>query len=44
MVKALRRWLESSGLVAIASGVLGGILLISIILVVGGYLIVRALS
>jgi hypothetical protein len=44
MVKALRRWLESSGLFAIAAGVLGGILLISIILVVGGYLIVRALS
>jgi hypothetical protein len=44
MVKALRRWLESSGLFAIAAGVLGGILLISIFLVFGGYLIVLALS
>jgi hypothetical protein len=44
MVKALRRWLETSGLFAIAAGVLGGILLLSIILVFGGYLIVRALS
>jgi hypothetical protein len=44
MVKALRRWLESSGLVAIAAGVLGGILLISMVLVFGGYLIVLALS
>jgi len=42
--KALRRWLESSGLLAIAAGVAGAILLISIILVVGCYLIVRALS
>ena len=44
MVKALRRWLESNGLFAIAAGVLGTILLISILLVFGGYLIVRALS
>jgi hypothetical protein len=44
MVKALRRWLVSSGLLAIAAGVLGAILLISMVLVVGGYLIVRALS
>ena len=44
MVKALRRWLESSGLLAIAAGVLGTILLISIFLVFGGYLVVRALS
>jgi hypothetical protein len=44
MVKAFRRWLESSGLFAIAAGVLGAILLISIFLVCGGYLIVRALS
>jgi tetrahydromethanopterin S-methyltransferase subunit F len=44
MVKALRRWLEASGLFGIAAGVLGAILLISIVLVVGGYLIVRALS
>jgi hypothetical protein len=44
MVKALRRWLEANGLFAIAAGVLGVILVISILLVLGGYLIVRALS
>jgi hypothetical protein len=44
MVKALRRWLESSGLFVIAAGVLGAMLLISIVLVFGGYLVVRALS
>ena len=44
MVKALRRWLESNGLFAIAVGVLGALLMISILLVFGGYLIVRALS
>jgi hypothetical protein len=44
MIKALRRWLEASGLFAIAAGVLGAMLLISIVLVFGGYLIVRALS
>jgi hypothetical protein len=44
MVKALQRWLEANGLFAIAAGVLGTILMISILLVLGGYLIVRALS
>jgi hypothetical protein len=44
MVRALRRWLEASGLFAIAAGVLGAMLLISMILVFGGYLIVQALS
>ena len=44
MVKALRRWLEANGLFAIAAGVVGAVLLISIILVFGGYLIFRALS
>jgi hypothetical protein len=44
MIKALRRWLEASGLVAIAAGVVGAMLLISILLVFGGYLIIRALS
>ena len=44
MVKALRRWLEANGLFGIAAGVLGTVLLISIILVIGGYLIVQALS
>jgi hypothetical protein len=44
MIRALRRWLESSGLLAIAVGVLGAMLLISTVLVLGGYLIVLALS
>jgi hypothetical protein len=44
MVRALRRWLEASGLLAIAVGVVGAMLLISMILVFGGYLIVLALS
>jgi hypothetical protein len=44
MVKALRRWLEANGLPAIAAGVLGTVLMISVLLVLGGYLIVRALS
>jgi hypothetical protein len=44
MIKAFQRWLESSGLFAIAAGVLGGILLLSMVLVFGGYLIVLALS
>jgi len=44
MVKALRRWLEANGLFAIAAGVLGAILMISVLLVCGGYLIIRALS
>jgi hypothetical protein len=44
VVKALQRWLEANGLFAIAAGVLGVILLISILLVFGGYLVVRALS
>jgi hypothetical protein len=44
MIKAFQRWLESSGLLAIAAGVLGGILLLSMVLVFGGYLIVLALS
>ena len=44
MVKALERWLEANGLFAIAAGVLGTLLMISVLLVLGGYLIVRALS
>jgi hypothetical protein len=44
MVKALRRWLEANGLLAIAIGVVGAMLFISMILVFGGYLIVLALS
>jgi hypothetical protein len=40
MVKAIRNWLEAHELLAIIAGVLGAILLLSVILVVGGYLIV----
>ena len=39
MVRAMRNWLESHGLLAITAGVLGVILLLAVILVVGGYLI-----
>jgi hypothetical protein len=41
MVKALRQWLESHQLPAIRAGVLGVIILLSTLLVVGGYLLVR---
>jgi hypothetical protein len=37
MEKALRGWLESHGLLAIAAAVLGVIGLLAIILVVGGF-------
>ena len=40
MVKALRQWLESHELPAIIAGVLGVIILLSVLLVVGGYLLV----
>jgi hypothetical protein len=40
MVKALRQWLEAHELPAIIAGVLGVIVLLSVLLVVGGYLIV----
>jgi hypothetical protein len=40
MVKALRQWLESHQLPAIIAGVLGVIVLLSALLVVGGYLLV----
>jgi len=40
MVKALRQWLESHELLAIIAAVLGTITLLSVMLVVGGYLIV----
>ena len=40
MVKGLRRWLEANELPAIIAGVLGAIILISVLLVVGGYLMV----
>ena len=38
MVKALRNWLESHELFAIIAAVLGVILLLSVILVIGGYM------
>jgi hypothetical protein len=40
MVKALRRWLDANELPAIIAGVLGAIILLSVLLVVGGYLMV----
>lgn len=40
MVKALRRWLEANELPAIIAGVLGAVILLSALLVVGGYLMV----
>ncbi|HET7123849.1 MAG TPA: hypothetical protein VFI51_07020 [Bradyrhizobium sp.] len=40
MVRALRRWLEANQLPAIIVGVVGALILLSMILVLGGYLIV----
>ena len=40
MVKALRRWLEANGLSAIILAVLGAVTALSVLLVVGGYLLV----
>jgi len=40
MVKALRRWLEANELFAIVSGVVGALVLLSMLLVLGGYLFV----
>jgi hypothetical protein len=40
MVKALRRWLQANELPAIIAGVVGGLILLSMLLVLGGYLIV----
>jgi hypothetical protein len=40
MVKALRQWLEANQLFAIITGVVGGLLLLSMVLVLGGYLLV----
>ena len=41
MVKALRRWLEANELLSIIAGVLGVLVLLSMLLVFGGYLIVK---
>jgi hypothetical protein len=40
MVRALRRWLETHELLAIVTGVVGALALLSMILVLGGYLLV----
>jgi hypothetical protein len=40
MVKALRRWLEANELFAIVTGVVGGLVVLAMLLVFGGYLIV----
>ena len=41
MVKALRRWMEANGLLAISLGVLGAVTALSVLFVVGGYFIAR---
>jgi hypothetical protein len=40
MVEALRRWLEANQLFTIVAGVLGALVLLSLLLVFGGYLLV----
>ncbi len=40
MVSALRRWLEANELFAIVTGVVGGLVVLAMVLVFGGYLIV----
>ncbi len=40
MVKALRRWLEANQLLTIVTGVVGGLVALSMLLVFGGYLLV----
>ena len=40
MVKALRRWLEANELFAIVTGVVGALIVLSMLLVFGGYLLV----
>jgi len=40
MVKAFRRWLEANGLLAIVTGVIGALVALSLLLVLGGYLLV----
>jgi hypothetical protein len=40
MVKALRRWLEANELFAIVSAVVGTLMVLSMLLVMGGYLFV----
>jgi hypothetical protein len=40
MVKALRQWLEANELLTIVTGVIGALVVLSMLLVFGGYLIV----
>jgi hypothetical protein len=40
MVKALRRWLEANELLAIVTAVVGVLVLLSLLLVLGGYFFV----
>ena len=40
MVKALRRWLEANELFAIVTAVVGTLIMLSMLLVLGGYLFV----
>ena len=40
MVRALRRWLEANELFAIVPGVVGGLVVLSLVIVLGGYLFV----
>jgi hypothetical protein len=40
MVRALRRWLEANELFAIVTAVAGAIVVLSLVVVLGGYLIV----
>ena len=40
MVKALRQWLEDNELPAIIAGVVGVLVVLSLVLVLGGYLFV----
>ncbi len=44
MVKALRQWLETHQLLAIVTGVAGALVVLSMVLVLGGYLLVTRLS
>jgi hypothetical protein len=40
MVKAIRRWLEANELFAIVTAVVGTLIVLSVLLVMGGYLFV----
>jgi hypothetical protein len=40
MVKALRRWLEANELFAIITAVVGTLIVLSLLMVLGGYMVV----